>query len=223
MSLANSVFINVAASLRSSNALGPGNRAVLWAMGCNLRCEGCISPEWQGHEPAQWVGIQTLAHDLLINNPAVRGITISGGEPMLQARAAAAMLRYARQYRAFDVLVYSGYTLDQILASSLPGVREFLDEIDILIDGPYRQDMAVTGQLFGSSNQLIHFLSDRITPQDIACWEHRLELHVTDGQAMIVGIPEAGQIAAFDSAIDRFIGQENCAVNATIKDKQEEG
>ena len=219
----NTTDFNVAASLRSSNALGPGNRAVLWVMGCNQRCRGCISSEWQSNEPAHWVRIETLAHELLIDNPTVRGITISGGEPMLQASATAAMLRHARQYRAFDVLVYSGYTLEQLLASSMPGVQEFLQEIDVLIDGPYRQDLAVKGQLFGSSNQRIHFLSDRIKPQDIEYWGHRLELHVTDGQAIMVGIPDACQITAFDSAIDRFLGQENCPVDSTNKAKQEAG
>jgi len=199
--------INVAASLRSSKALGPGNRAVLWVMGCNQRCRGCISPEWQSHEPVHWVNVKTLSQELLIDNPAVRGISISGGEPMLQSKSTTAMLRYARQYRDFDVLVYSGYTLDQLLVSSLPGVQDFLDEIDVLIDGPYRQELAVNGQLFGSSNQRIHFLSDRIKPQEITDWEHRLEIQVTEGQAMMVGIPDARHIAAFDSAIDRFHSQ----------------
>ena len=202
MTLSDIHYINVAASLRSSKALGPGNRAVLWSMGCNQRCQGCISPEWQSNEPANCVSIEALAHDLLVENPAVRGITISGGEPMLQAKANAAMLNYARQYRSFDVLVYSGYTLDHLLSSSMPGVREFLDEIDVLIDGPYRQDLAVTGQLFGSSNQRVHFLSDRIRPQEIMQWENHLELHITNGEVMMVGIPDKKQLAAFDSAID---------------------
>jgi anaerobic ribonucleoside-triphosphate reductase activating protein len=223
MNIENSIFINVAASLRLSKALGPGNRAVLWVMGCDQRCRGCLSPEWQSHEPAHWVDIETLTHELLIDNPAVRGITISGGEPMLQATETAAMLRDARQYRDFDVLVYSGYTLEQLLASSMPGVQDFLQEIDVLIDGSYRQDLAVKGHLFGSSNQRIHFLSNRIKPQEIKTWEHRLELHVTNGQAMMVGIPDASQIAAFDSAIDRFLGQENCPVDATSREKQEAG
>ena len=207
MTLSDMHFINIAASLRSSNALGPGPRAVLWSMGCNQRCRGCISAEWQSNEPANWVSIENLAHDLLIENQAVRGITISGGEPMLQADAIAAMLSYARQYRTFDVLVYSGYTLDQLFSSSIPGVKAFLDEIDVLIDGPYRQSLAVEGQLFGSSNQRVHFLGDRIGPQEIADWEHRLEVQITNGEAMMVGIPSAKQLAAFDCALDQVQNQ----------------
>jgi len=223
MSLESLFFINVAASLRSSKALGPGNRAVLWVMGCNQRCRGCISPEWQSQEPANLVDVKTLAQELLIDNPVVRGITISGGEPMLQSKSATEMIRYARQYRDLDVLVYSGYTLDQLLVSSLPGVQEFLQDIDVLIDGPYRQDLAVKGQLFGSSNQRIHCLSDRIKPQEIGDWEHRLELHVTDGQAMMVGIPDARHIAAFDSAINLFLSHQNYSGRVTNKEKLEAG
>jgi anaerobic ribonucleoside-triphosphate reductase activating protein len=221
MSLKKSNYINVAASLRSSKALGPGSRAVLWLMGCNQRCRGCISPEWQLHEPAHWVDIETMTHELLIDNPDVRGITISGGEPMLQASATTTMLRHARQYRDIDVLVYSGYMLDQLLVSSMAGVQEFLDEIDVLIDGPYRQDLAVKGQLFGSSNQRIHFLSDRIKPREVTDWEHRLELHVTDGQAMMVGIPDDRQIAAFDAAMDRVHFHHGCTVCACNETNQE--
>lgn len=213
--------INVASLLKSSKALGPGKRAVLWVMGCNQRCHGCISPEWQSHEPAHWVDTEALAHELLIDNPAVRGITISGGEPMLQAGAAAAMLRHARRYRTFDVLVYSGYTLDRLLASGMPGVGEFLDEIDVLIDGSYRQDLAMAGQLFGSSNQQIHFLHDRIKAHEISDWEHHLEVHVTNGQAMLVGIPDADQIAAFDTAIDRYHRQQRSERNKTKQPPQE--
>lgn len=221
MSFANSFFINLAASLRSTNALGPGNRSVLWVKGCHQRCRGCISPEWQSHEPAHLVRIETLAHELLIDNPVVRGITFSGGEPMLQAVATTAMLRYARQNRAFDVMVYSGYTLDQLLLSSMPGVKDFLGEIDVLIDGPYRQELAVSGKLFGSSNQQVHFLSDRIQPAEIAGWEHRLEVHVSNGHAMMVGIPDAKEIIAFDAAISRFHERHNQLVGTANEPEQE--
>ena len=140
---------------------------------------------------------------------------------MLQASATTTMLRHARQYRDIDVLVYSGYMLDQLLVSSMPGVQEFLDEIDVLIDGPYQQDLAVKGQLFGSSNQRIHFLSDRIKPREVTDWEHRLELYVTDGLAMMVGIPDDHQIAAFDAAMNRVHFQHGCTVCACNETNQE--
>jgi anaerobic ribonucleoside-triphosphate reductase activating protein len=99
------------------------------------------------------------------------GLTISGGEPMDQADELCRLLKHART-RFDDILVYTGYTLEE-LEACLPEDRlAFLKEhIDVLIDGPYIASLN-NGKavLRGSTNQTIRFLNP-----DMRCrYEHYL-------------------------------------------------
>lgn len=69
---------------QGSKALGPGLRYVVWTQGCLKRCPGCISPESQQITPRVIMGISALATDN-VKNSRISAITISGGEPFLQA------------------------------------------------------------------------------------------------------------------------------------------
>jgi len=87
-------------------------------------------------------------------NPLLRGVTFSGGEPFLQARAFACLARLSRE-AGLDVMVYSGYTIEEIL--EIGGeYRELLEETDILVDGPYIEGQRTLGALYkGSANQRV--------------------------------------------------------------------
>jgi anaerobic ribonucleoside-triphosphate reductase activating protein len=199
--------INIGAFAYSSKSLGPGYRSILWVRGCDRRCPGCIAPQWWGKEPAELVGGEELAQRLLVKNPSVRGITISGGEPFLQAQALVGMLRFARQHREFDSIAYSGFTLEQLQNSSMPGVSELLEELDILIDGPYHQDMPANDGYRGSLNQVIHFLGNRITSDDYFAKRNPLEVHTKNGTALMIGVPSRQQLSVFNQSVNHLIDQ----------------
>lgn len=200
------MFINFAASAQNSQALGPGNRAILWVRGCERHCKGCISPYWWSTHPEKLVPIEELAERLLINNPSVRGITVSGGEPFLQSPALAALLRHARNYRNFDTIIYSGYTLQGLHESGLAGVKDLLDEVDVLIDGEFRIDLPANDGIRGSLNQVVHFLTDRIQHADFYAKRNPLELHAKDGHAFMIGVPTKEQLSVFNQSVSRLMG-----------------
>lgn len=197
--------INFAASSNKSNALGPGDRAVLWVRGCERHCKGCISPYWWSKTPETLISAEELAHRLLIDQPQIRGITISGGEPFLQAPGLATLLRNARNEREFDTIIYSGYTLQGLKESGLPGIQELLGEVDVLIDGEYRFDLPANDGIRGSTNQIIHFLTGRIQPQEFYGKRNPLELHTKDGHAFMIGVPSKKQLAAFNQSVNELI------------------
>src|SRR5512136_1451174 len=89
-------YVNVAAIIPSTRALGPGERAVVWVQGCPFHCPGCIAPEWLPFVPAHLMPVEELV-DRLLSSPTVTGMTFSGGEPMLQARSLAQVALLARQ------------------------------------------------------------------------------------------------------------------------------
>lgn len=139
-----------------SRANGPGARFVVWVQGCTLGCAGCFNPSTH---PAD--GPETAVADIvaqLAATPNIEGLSLSGGEPLQQADAAAELLAAAHAL-GLSTLAFSGYTLDEI--RELPGGPAVLAQLDVLVDGRYvAGDRLATG-LRGSANQRIHLLTNR--------------------------------------------------------------
>jgi len=134
--------------------LGPGRRIGIWFQGCSIRCPGCISADtWgPGHRrlsPEQLIEqITPWLHD-------AEGITISGGEPFDQFDALRSLLEGLRRLSKLDILVYSGYSLEQ-LDEPLFQTKGL---IDALISDPYIEALTQTVALRGSDNQRLSLLT----------------------------------------------------------------
>ena len=159
------LFLNLADAVAPSRANGPGARAVLWAQGCSLRCPGCHNPQTWAKAPRRVCTAQSAA-SWVRSFPGLRGLTLSGGEPFEQALGFAALCRMLRAEGA-DVVAFSGFSRDEILSDVRPHARALLAEVDLLIDGRYEAEHAARLPLRGSSNQRLHFLTNRIRPEEI--------------------------------------------------------
>jgi len=145
-----------------SRANGPGVRFVVWLQGCTLGCPGCFNPAT--HEAVD--GDERSLYELLraIRSANVDGLTLSGGEPMQQPEAAYWLLDGARDAN-LSTLMFSGYTIDEI--RQLPRGPEILDRLDVLVDGRYVAAERLGKGLRGSTNQVIHLLTDRYTRGEV--------------------------------------------------------
>ena len=65
------------------------------------------------------------------------GVTFSGGEPMAQAAACGELAQAVHQL-GMNVWCYTGYTWEALMEAQDPDQRTFLEQIDVLIDGPFR-------------------------------------------------------------------------------------
>lgn len=137
--------------------LGPGVRYALWVQGCPRRCPGCVAPEAQALDGGTALETGALAWEILLSG--AEGLTISGGEPFLQAEALAELIRTVRRKRDLGVIVYTGYRYEELLAD--PAARALLEETDLLIDGPYVKELDDGKSLRGSSNQRVIPLTER--------------------------------------------------------------
>ena len=142
----------VARILYPVEVLGPGRRIGIWFCGCPRRCKGCsnpelweISPRYKTTPEAVFEMIERVASE----NP-VDGFTITGGDPMLQSRELTALIRLLRRISE-DVLVYTGYRIEELPSDALEG-------ISVLIDGEYVEERNNGFRLRGSDNQRIHIL-----------------------------------------------------------------
>lgn len=194
--------LNIAETTTTEDTLGPGLRAVVWVQGCPFSCPGCVAPDWIPQRPATIVAPGDLAPRLLADQ-AVTGLTFSGGEPMAQAPALAALARHCRQLRDVTLICFTGYRLERLRGPHAPaGATDLLDQIDVLIDGLYVADRNDGLGLRGSANQRIHHLTDRLRDGGYD-FEHRrrtAEVRVRARDVLLVGVPPPGLLAAIDEA-----------------------
>ncbi len=160
------LLLNLADAVAPSRVNGPGARAVLWAQGCSIRCRGCHNPHTWAPDPRRVCTVEA-ALAWVRKFPGLRGVTLSGGEPFEQAKAFAALCRALRAEGA-DVVAFSGLTRRELEAEARPNARALLAEVDLLVDGPYLAERAARLPLRGSDNQSLHFLTDRIRPEEVA-------------------------------------------------------
>ena len=103
------------------------------------------------------IPVNALAVEIALSG--MDGLTVSGGEPFLQADALAQMIDMIRKKKDMGVIVYTGYTIEQL--QTIQEASALLRRIDLLIDGPYIKELDDGLSLRGSSNQRIICLTDR--------------------------------------------------------------
>jgi anaerobic ribonucleoside-triphosphate reductase activating protein len=184
-----STQLNLANLVSSTHALGPGLRAVVWVQGCLLHCPGCLAPGWIPQVEAQLMTPEELS-DRLLEDPNVTGITFSGGEPMLQAAGLAQTARLIRSRREVNIICFSGYRYEHLLHNPpSPGVDDLLEQLDVLVDGPYIEARNSGVGLRGSDNQRIIHLGGRLWHVDLENDPRRMEIRIGMKDLVIVGIP----------------------------------
>lgn len=178
-------LLNLHARLPYSLANGPGLRAVVWLQGCNRRCPGCFNSEAQPLTPRLVCSPQEL-WGWLRSLTGIEGVTVSGGEPLLQAPALLSFLRLVRREGKLSVILYTGYQREEV--DSLPGVRGALDCVDVLVDGPYDRERPARDGWRGSTNQRLHFLTDRYTRADFSGANRAEVIVAADGTVLRTGV-----------------------------------
>jgi len=198
----NKSMLNLAAICCKTTALGPGYRAVLWVQGCPFRCKGCISPQWIPFIRTKEFEPNALVEQLL-SDPDITGITLSGGEPVMQASALTRFLEYARSVRDINVIMFTGYYYENLLAfPPASPVRQLLKSVDVLIDGPYNENQNNNLGLRGSANQRIIHLTDRLRAYDFEHQVRQVDVQISDNEILFVGVPPLGVLPGVLTALD---------------------
>lgn len=183
--------------IHETEVLGPGKRSVIWVHGCCFSCPGCIGEHYKTGTPRE-CSTEAMA-DWFLDAPDITELTVSGGEPMLQAEALSETIRLIRKQRNTGLIVYSGFEYEELLKLSRAdkGIKAFLEDIDILIDGPYVSEQDSNRPFIGSDNQRIILLSDRYKEIYEDYYLHtegrKVELKLEEDKTLMVGIPGEDQ------------------------------
>ena len=124
-----------------------------------------------------------MARYAFIATHDLEGITLSGGEPMLQAEGLASPIRRVRKERPhLSTITFSGFTFAQLRRKALlePGIKDLLGQLDVLIYGLYSADLNDGLGLRGSSNQRVYFLTARYEDrkEEFALGPREIQIHL---------------------------------------------
>ena len=147
---------------------GPGLRRVFFSQGCIHNCKGCFNKETHSFTDGEEMDMDELIKAVQ-ENPMLEGITFSGGDPWEQADKFAYMAKKFKDL-GLNIWSYTGSTYEYILENldKRPGWREFINNIDVLVDGKFEEDKKDENLVYrGSANQRIIDVKQSLINNDV--------------------------------------------------------
>ncbi len=179
-------YLNLMGYVDESQVNGPGRRAVVWVQGCKRECAGCFNTASWSFETNELISVAEVAEKILAN-PGNTGVTFSGGEPFWQAEALAELAQTVKK-AGLNVMSFSGFTLEELQGDKAPPqAAKLLKELDILIDGPYVESLAINSpeSPVSSRNQKVRIFNPEF--EDKITWSSDLvEVHILKNGSRIV-------------------------------------
>lgn len=138
---------------------GPGFRVSLWISGCDIRCAHCHNPQlWDPSVGDHlYVNVRTRLVNA-VNNKECDGLSILGGEPIklnshIDLYALSDICEHVKRLTKKSIWLFTGHVFEELLADNFI-VSTLLNNIDVIVDGPYKHELRDTSLAFrGSSNQ----------------------------------------------------------------------
>lgn len=144
--------INIAGFVNDSITDGPGIRFTIFTQGCPRKCKGCHNPQTQSLTGGTPYKVEQILEKIK-NNTLLQGVTFSGGEPLIQAKALIPLATEIKKL-GLNIAVYTGYVFEEL--KSVDGALELLRLCDVLVDGPFVEEKRDYKLKFkGSNNQRI--------------------------------------------------------------------
>ena len=153
---------------------GPGFRTSIYCAGCHHKCPGCHNPQsWafdQGHEMSVEAIMKIIEADPYAN------VTFSGGDPMFQAAGFAELAREIHKRTNKDIWCYTGFTFESLITQEQ---RELLEQLDVLVDGPFIEKLRDPDLPFrGSSNQRLIDVQASLFSGKVTLWHPDIAIAV---------------------------------------------
>ncbi len=148
--------LRIAGIVPESVVDGPGFRYTVFTQGCRHHCKGCQNPQTHDFNGGYTVDTDDLFTEMS-EDPLIKGLTFSGGDPFEQPAPLAELAEKAHAVGK-DIMVYTGYTFEQLLerAKNDPDTAALLRQADVLIDGPFiLEQLNLELKFRGSDNQRV--------------------------------------------------------------------
>lgn len=147
---------------------GPGLRLAVFTQGCPHGCPGCHNPQSHDADGGYLISADAIA-EAYRANPLLRGVTLTGGEPMEQAGACLSLLG---MLPGANVWLYTGWTWEEIHAGGDAARIALAEACDVLVDGRFvlaRRSLEL--RFCGSDNQRLIDVKKTRRTGGVALWE----------------------------------------------------
>ncbi len=160
--------IRVLSVLHDTTVDGPGFRTSIYCAGCGHHCPGCHNPQSWDFLGGEEHSVDELMQE--IEGDPFADVTFTGGDPLYQAEAFTELARRIKGETRKTIWCYTGYLFEQILREER--FRHLIDEIDVLVDGPFIQSLRDEDLPFrGSTNQRIIDVRRSLLQNRAVPWE----------------------------------------------------
>ena len=143
--------MRIAGTIPYSVVNGTGVRFVVFVQGCAHHCRGCHNPGTWDFNGGEYITPEALA-EIIKSKPYIDGVTLSGGDPFYQQAACLELMEHLPADT--DLWIYTGFEYDEIKDTALA------KRANVIVTGPYIEELRCVGQMYGSSNQEIHRKED---------------------------------------------------------------
>lgn len=165
-------YIRLAGIAENSLVNGPGLRKVFFSQGCTHHCRNCFNPTTWSFEGGEVLNVDDLMKKVEFET-FLDGVTFSGGDPFQQPKPFAYFAKLLKK-KHINLWIYTGYTWEQLekLQKINPDVKVMIENCDVIVDGPFVQDLADERIEFrGSSNQRIIDVPQTLAKKRIVLWK----------------------------------------------------
>ena len=146
---------------------GPGFRTSIYCAGCRHKCPGCHNPQSWDFSGGREMSTEELMR-IIVADPYAN-VTFSGGDPMYQAAGFAELARAIHRRTNKDIWCFTGFRFEDLIQNDQ---RELLEQLDVLVDGPYVASLRDPDLLFrGSSNQRIIDVQASLFASEVVLWQ----------------------------------------------------
>ncbi len=158
---------------------GPGIRYVLFMQGCPLRCKYCHNPDtWGGGGTSITVDEVLSEYEKNKAFYSKGGITLSGGEPLLQIDFVTALFAAAKARGIHTCIDTSGITFDP---ENTEKIDALLKHTDLVMLDIKQIDPAKHKRLTGADNQNILAFAHYLGEKNVSLWvRHVVVPDITD-------------------------------------------
>lgn len=156
--------LKISGIIEESIVDGWGIRFTIFSQGCEFNCPNCHNPQTHDINGGYDMDIKDIFNKI-ISTPIISGVTFSGGEPFLQAKAFSELAETIHNQTKLDIITYTGYTFEQLTEISKHNVnfQNLMLQSDFIIDGRFENDKKTFDLKFrGSSNQRIILVKESL-------------------------------------------------------------
>lgn len=143
---------------------GPGIRYVVFMQGCDFRCAYCHNPDTWEFAGGEEKSVDELVLDIVKYKRYIEGVTVSGGEPLLQIDFVTELFKRVKEEGLTTCLDTSGSIFNEENAVVMSKIQNLLSVTDLVLLDIKHIDEAEHIKLTGKSNKNVlkfaRFLSD---------------------------------------------------------------